>query len=232
MFGTHGVWFWVAFGCYIVGLITDLIDGRIARRSKTTSPFGRSMDSMADKTLVSSVMIALLASDRIPETAWFGSDKIFAGFVLLFVCRELLMSGIRGIKTSDQTTIAEINDRWGRIRFLILHTGMLVLLFPLSPTVVQQVGTIAVGLSIAMAYGVSIYYIKRDAYAILSSMMPRNHIPSGVARIPQKKVNLSRLSFGNCCQRGACLGAVPTAGGSSQAALYGVGVRSRKPMSR
>lgn len=161
MLGTH--WFpfyWLALLIYIVGLMTDIIDGRLARGSKTTSSFGRSMDSMADKTLVSSVMIAML-----------GSDRILASLVLLFVCRELLVAGLRAIKMPDHTTIAAINDRWGRIRFFILHAGILVLLFPSSSAAVQWFGTIAVGVSVVMAYGVSIYYLKRDAKALHSSMM-------------------------------------------------------------
>ncbi|MBI1923564.1 CDP-alcohol phosphatidyltransferase family protein [Candidatus Poribacteria bacterium] len=177
VFGSHWfVLYWVAFCIYVVGLATDLVDGRLARWLKATSCFGRAMDSIADKTLVSSAMIALSASDKLP-----------AVFVLLFVYRELSISGLRTIKTPDQTTIAEIKDRWGRIRFFVLHAGMLVLLFPLSPTVVQWSGTLAVGLSVAMAYGVSSYYLKRDAKALHLSMMPANRIVSGTASLAKAK---------------------------------------------
>jgi CDP-diacylglycerol---glycerol-3-phosphate 3-phosphatidyltransferase len=169
---------WFALGLYIVGLITDLIDGKLARRSNTTSPFGRSMDSMADKALVALTMIAL---------ALASSQKFMAIFGALFVYREFWVFGLRSIRTSDQTTIAEINDRLGRIRFFILHTGMLILLCPLSSAMAQGFGTIAVGVSVVMGVGVSIYYVNRDAKAIHSSMMPANAFASRTANFAHPK---------------------------------------------
>ena len=50
---------YVALILYWCGLVTDFLDGRIARAKKTTSAFGRSMDSFADKTLVAAVFLAV-----------------------------------------------------------------------------------------------------------------------------------------------------------------------------
>ena len=80
-------WRWAAFWIFVVASITDYFDGYIARRWKQTSNIGKMLDPIADKLLVSAVLL-LLAFDRT-----FDKWSLWAAIIIL--CREILVSGLR-----------------------------------------------------------------------------------------------------------------------------------------
>ena len=80
-FANHDYW---ATALFIVSMSTDWFDGRIARRRGRTSPLGSLLDPVADKLLVLSVLVVLIAQDVFP--AWM---------VVAIVAREFLVSGLR-----------------------------------------------------------------------------------------------------------------------------------------
>jgi CDP-diacylglycerol--glycerol-3-phosphate 3-phosphatidyltransferase len=80
-FGGHDYW---ATAVFCLAMATDWFDGRVARASGRTSPFGSLLDPVADKLLVLATLIVLLAQDVFP--AWM---------VAAIVARELLISGLR-----------------------------------------------------------------------------------------------------------------------------------------
>ncbi|TYR32942.1 CDP-diacylglycerol--glycerol-3-phosphate 3-phosphatidyltransferase [Mesorhizobium microcysteis] len=80
-------WRWAAFWIFIIASITDYFDGYIARRWKQTSNIGKMLDPIADKLLVSAVLL-LLAYDRT-------IDKWSLWAAIIILCREILVSGLR-----------------------------------------------------------------------------------------------------------------------------------------
>ena len=80
-FANHDYW---ATAVFCVAMSTDWFDGRIARRSGRTSPFGSLLDPVADKVLVLGALVVLLDQSVFP--AWM---------VAAIVGRELLVSGLR-----------------------------------------------------------------------------------------------------------------------------------------
>lgn len=80
-------WRWVAVWIFIVASITDYFDGYIARIWEQTSNIGKMLDPIADKLLVSSVLL-LLAYDRT-------IDKWSLWAAIIILCREMLVSGLR-----------------------------------------------------------------------------------------------------------------------------------------
>lgn len=78
---------WSALGIYIVASITDFLDGYLARIWNQMSNIGRMLDPIADKLLVSSILLLLAADGTI--AGW----SIWAGIIIL--CREILVSGLR-----------------------------------------------------------------------------------------------------------------------------------------
>ena len=83
-----GIWLrWVAVSLFIAAGITDFLDGYLARRWGEFSSFGRMLDPIADKLLVSSCLLMLAADGTI--RGW----SLWAAIVIL--CREILVSGLR-----------------------------------------------------------------------------------------------------------------------------------------
>ncbi|MEX0752477.1 MAG: CDP-diacylglycerol--glycerol-3-phosphate 3-phosphatidyltransferase [Xanthobacteraceae bacterium] len=78
---------WVALAIFIVAGITDFLDGYFARIWEQQSSFGRMLDPIADKLLVSSCLLMLAAEGTI--RGW----SLWAAIVIL--CREILVSGLR-----------------------------------------------------------------------------------------------------------------------------------------
>ena len=78
---------WVCLGLFVTGALTDILDGYAARSMGQISKFGRFLDPIADKLLVGSVILMLVAFDRLNGLA------ILPGLVIL--CREILVSGLR-----------------------------------------------------------------------------------------------------------------------------------------
>src|SRR3982751_5636800 len=84
----YGLWLrWVSLAVFIVAGITDVADGYVARAYGQQSSFGRMLDPIADKLLVSSCLLMLAADGTIRGWA------LWAAIVIL--CREILVSGLR-----------------------------------------------------------------------------------------------------------------------------------------
>ena len=91
-FAGHDMW---AALIFFVASVSDILDGRLARRLDQITTLGKFLDPLADKILICSAYIALLALDRLP--AWM---------VIIIVCRELIVSGVRILAADAGVVIA------------------------------------------------------------------------------------------------------------------------------
>lgn len=91
----------VALILFIAASLTDYWDGTLARRHGLITPFGILMDPLADKILVCSAFIAFVELDRMP--AWM---------VIVIVARELAITGLRLLASSQNIVLAA--ERFGK----------------------------------------------------------------------------------------------------------------------
>ncbi|MCR5507903.1 MAG: CDP-diacylglycerol--glycerol-3-phosphate 3-phosphatidyltransferase [Lachnospiraceae bacterium] len=86
---------WVALAIFVVASLTDMLDGKIARKYNLVTNFGKFMDPLADKLLVCSALICLAASGAL--AAWM---------VIIIISREFIISGFRLIASDNGVVIA------------------------------------------------------------------------------------------------------------------------------
>lgn len=100
---------------FLVFGLTDFLDGFIARRYHQESSLGSILDPIADKFLIHSALIGLLAA-----------SKISFFWVLAFVCRDLCIMGLRQIAAEKKFSIPV--SRWGKIRtvFVMLYIAIAI----------------------------------------------------------------------------------------------------------
>lgn len=78
---------WLALGIFVAAAITDFLDGYLARALAQQSSLGRMLDPIADKLLVSAVLMMLVADHTIASYS--------LGAAIVILCREILVSGLR-----------------------------------------------------------------------------------------------------------------------------------------
>ena len=93
----------IALALFIIASLTDLLDGKIARKYNLVTNFGKFMDPLADKLLVCSALICLIELNALP--AWM---------VIIIISREFIISGFRLIASDNGVVIAA--SYWGKFK--------------------------------------------------------------------------------------------------------------------
>jgi CDP-diacylglycerol--glycerol-3-phosphate 3-phosphatidyltransferase len=94
---------WIALVIFALASLTDMLDGKIARKYNLITDFGKFMDPLADKLLVASAMIAFVELGRIP--CWV---------VIVIIAREFIISGFRLVAADNGIVIAA--GIWGKVK--------------------------------------------------------------------------------------------------------------------
>jgi CDP-diacylglycerol---glycerol-3-phosphate 3-phosphatidyltransferase len=100
---------------FAVASFTDALDGWIARRRKSESTFGKLMDPLADKLLVTSALVSLVALDRLQ--AWVA---------MVIIAREFAVTGLRQLAMEHGEVIHA--SAWGKIKTAAQIAMVLVLI--------------------------------------------------------------------------------------------------------
>ena len=100
---------------FIVASFTDALDGWIARRNKDVTTFGKLMDPLADKLLVTSALVSLVALDRLQ--AWVA---------MVIIAREFAVTGLRQLAMEHGEVIHA--SAWGKIKTAAQIAMVLVLI--------------------------------------------------------------------------------------------------------
>ena len=127
----------VANVLFIVASLTDLFDGKIARKYNLVTNFGKFMDPLADKLLVCSALICLIELGQLP--AWV---------VIIIISREFIISGFRLVAADNGVVIAA--SYWGKFKTTFQMAAVILMIFniPALTLVTNIVVVIAVALTI------------------------------------------------------------------------------------
>ncbi len=109
-------WHGLALGMFALAVVTDWLDGWLARRMKTVSPFGKIADPIADKILVLGTLLALIHHKELDIPVWA---------VFLILMRELLIGGMRLLASAQGKSIAA--ERSGKIKTAVQCVAVLLM---------------------------------------------------------------------------------------------------------
>ncbi len=105
--------------CFIVAAVTDIIDGWLARRGQQVTHIGKLLDPLADKLLVSTALVVLVAVDRIPMWGLW--------MVVVIVGRELAVTGLRSLASAGGQVMGA---SWlGKVKAVAQNVAIVALLF-------------------------------------------------------------------------------------------------------
>lgn len=94
---------YIALAIFIAASLTDFLDGKIARKYNLVTNFGKFMDPLADKLLVTAALLAFVEFLDVP--AWV---------VFLIIARELAITGLRTLAAGKGVVMAA--DKWGKVK--------------------------------------------------------------------------------------------------------------------
>ncbi len=146
---------------YIGAALTDFLDGWLARRRKQVSLLGKFLDPLADKLIVTAVLVYATALDRCPP--WL---------VVALLARELAVTGLRAIASSEGLVISASDQ--GKQKTALQMVGTLFLLIHFryrilfTPYVLDyhEVGLYTLYLALAMSVVSMLGYLRKFIQAV------------------------------------------------------------------
>lgn len=148
---------WIAVSIFIVASLTDLLDGKIARKYNLVTNFGKFMDPLADKLLVCSAMICLIEMGKLP--AWI---------VIIIISREFIISGFRLVASDNGIVIAA--SYWGKFKTTFQMLMVVFLIIDLGGVFVT-VETILIYISLALTIISLVDYIVKNKQVLTQGGM-------------------------------------------------------------
>ena len=136
---------WVALAIFIIASLTDMLDGKIARKYNLVTDFGKFADPLADKMLVTAAMLWFVEIGQMP--AWA---------VLIVVIREFAVSGLRMVAADKGRVIAA---GWsGKVK---TASTMVCIVLMLIPPVAREISSLCVAVIVLTTiYSGVEYFIK------------------------------------------------------------------------
>lgn len=130
---------YLSSGLFILASLTDMADGYIARRQNLITNLGKFLDPLADKLLISSVLIMLV------DLGW-----VDAWIVVVIICREIAVTGMRGVAADKGVVIAA--DRYGKMKTIAQSIALVPLLahYPIMGFDPVPIGTAILYVALAL----------------------------------------------------------------------------------
>lgn len=140
---------YIAVAIFIVASLTDLLDGKIARKYNLVTDFGKFMDPLADKLLVCSAMICLIEN-----------GKLAAWIVIVIISREFIISGFRLVASDNGIVIAA--SYWGKFKTTFQMLMIIVLILDIQMPFFEILGTVLTYIALVLTVVSLIDYLWKN----------------------------------------------------------------------
>ncbi|WP_270203155.1 MULTISPECIES: CDP-diacylglycerol--glycerol-3-phosphate 3-phosphatidyltransferase [unclassified Coprococcus] len=148
---------WIALVVFCVASLTDMLDGKIARKYNLVTNFGKFMDPLADKLLVCTALICLTSMNRLNVIV-----------VLVIIAREFIISGFRLVASDNGIVIAA--SYWGKFKTVSQMALIIVLIMDLGG-VWNVVGTVLTWVALLLTVVSLIDYIAKNKQVLTQGGM-------------------------------------------------------------
>ena len=148
---------WIALVIFCVASLTDMLDGKIARKYSLVTNFGKFMDPLADKLLVCTALICLTSMNRLNVIV-----------VLVIIAREFIISGFRLVASDNGIVIAA--SYWGKFKTVSQMALIIVLIMDLGG-VWNVVGTVLTWVALLLTVVSLIDYIAKNKQVLTQGGM-------------------------------------------------------------
>ena len=148
---------WIALVIFCVASLTDMLDGKIARKYNLVTNFGKFMDPLADKLLVCTALICLTSMNRLNVIV-----------VLVIIAREFIISGFRLVASDNGIVIAA--SYWGKFKTVSQMALIIVLIMDLGG-VWNVVGTVLTWAALLLTVVSLIDYIAKNKQVLTQGGM-------------------------------------------------------------
>ena len=140
---------YIAVAIFIVASFTDFLDGYLARKHNLVTNFGKFMDPLADKLLVSSALICLVETGQL--ASWI---------VVIIISREFIISGFRLIASDNGVVIAA--SYWGKFKTVSQMFMVITLILNFPNPIFQTLGTILTYVALALSIISLVDYVMKN----------------------------------------------------------------------
>ena len=130
---------YIAVAIFIIASLTDTLDGFIARKYNLVSNFGKFMDPLADKLLVSTALICFVSVPDNPMPVWG---------VIVIISREFIISGFRLVAANEGIVLAV--SWWGKIKTTVQMVMSVLLIVNFDGEVIDIIENIFIYAAIAL----------------------------------------------------------------------------------
>ena len=148
---------WIALVIFCVASLTDMLDGKIARKYNLVTNFGKFMDPLADKLLVCTALICLTSMNRLNVIV-----------VLVIIAREFIISGFHLVASDNGIVIAA--SYWGKFKTVSQMALIIVLIMDLGG-VWNVVGTVLTWVALLLTVVSLIDYIAKNKQVLTQGGM-------------------------------------------------------------
>lgn len=154
--GANQTYRYIAAAIFIIASLTDMLDGKIARKYNLVTNFGKFMDPLADKLLVCSALICMVELKELP--AWM---------VIIIISREFIISGFRLVASDNGVVIAA--SYWGKFKTTFQMIAVVLLIIRIEA--LSMVTTAVVWIALALTVISLVDYIVKNAGVLKEGKM-------------------------------------------------------------